>query len=117
MQDCDGLDNHSQQWLDFIQMLIRYVSSTVSEDAMEHLMAERCQLPVPIGETLMTYEECVLARGEAKGEARGEARGEAKKSQQIALNLLKEGAEEAFVGKVTGLSLEQVRELRVTRSD
>ncbi|MDX1587901.1 MAG: hypothetical protein R3296_03100 [Oleiphilaceae bacterium] len=60
----------------------------------------------------MTFEESVLARGEARGEAKGEA----KKSQQIALNLLKEGADEDYVSRVTRLSPEQIKQWQASTS-
>jgi predicted transposase/invertase (TIGR01784 family) len=52
------------------------------------------------------YQEA-LQEGEQKGEQKGELRGK----QEVALNLLKIGMNINQVAKVTGLTIEQVRQL------
>ena len=41
-----------------------------------------------------------------------EARGEAKEKIEVAINMLKEGSEAAFVAKVTNLPIEEVKRLQ-----
>ncbi len=47
-----------------------------------------------------------------KLEARGEARGENQKANKIAINMLKNGSELAFIANVTELSLAEIEKLR-----
>lgn len=54
----------------------------------------------------MTFEEAVLARGEAEGKA--------EKIQQTVLNLLREGAEEEFICRILEITPEEVRQVRAT---
>ena len=60
----------------------------------------------------MTIAEQLEARGEARGKTEGRTEGRTEALKITALNLLKEGAEPQFVARVTGLSLEQVKQLR-----
>jgi hypothetical protein len=58
------------------------------------------------------WRQETLTEGEARGEARGETRGKKIGQEEtrfsIAKNMLQEGADVAFVAKVTGLSVEEV---------
>ena len=47
-----------------------------------------------------------------KIEARGEVRGKAEGKTEVAINMLKEGADAAFIAKVTGLSLAEIEYLK-----
>jgi len=100
LHDCEGLDDHSQQWLDFIRALLHYAIGAGNVSDIDHLVEESHRLPEPIGETFMTIAEQLEARGEAKG------------LSHTACNLLKEGTDPQFVAKVTGLSLNKVWELQ-----
>ena len=51
-------------------------------------------------------------QGEKKGMAEGEAKGEKNKSIEIAKNMLKENVEKKLISKVTGLSLEEIKNLK-----
>ena len=51
-------------------------------------------------------------QGEKKGMAEGEAKGEKNKSIEIAKNMLKENVEKTLISKVTGLSLEEIENLK-----
>ena len=104
LEDCEGLDDHSQQWLDFIRSLLHYALRAGNVVDIDELIEETHRLPKPIGETFMTIAEQL--------EARGEARGKAEALKITALNLLKEGAEAQFVARVTALPLEQVQQLQ-----
>lgn len=53
-----------------------------------------------------------LAKGLAEGLAKGRAEGKAKEREEMALNMLKNGAEIDFVCKCTGFSAESVRSLQ-----
>ena len=44
--------------------------------------------------------------------AEGEAKGEKNKSMEIAKNMLKENVEKTLISKVTGLSLEEIENLK-----
>jgi len=112
LRDCEGLDDHSQQWLDFIRTLLHYAIGTGNVNDIDHLVEESHRLPQPIGDTFMTIAEQLEARGEAKGRAEGEALGEVKGVKKTAFNLLKEGTDPLFVAKVTGLSLDDVKRLQ-----
>jgi hypothetical protein len=50
--------------------------------------------------------------GELQGEARGEARGEERQKQSIALNLLRKNIPVETIAEATGLTLEQLQQLR-----
>jgi predicted transposase/invertase (TIGR01784 family) len=58
------------------------------------------------------WRQETLTEGEARGETRGETRGKKIGQEEtrfsIAKNMLQEGADVAFVAKVTGLSVEEV---------
>ena len=103
LRDCQALDNHSQQWLDFIRTLLNYTLKAGNVADIETLVAESYRLPQPIGETFMTIAEQLEARGEAKGKAEG--------LKTTARNLLKEGSDPQFVARVTGLSQDVVEQL------
>jgi predicted transposase/invertase (TIGR01784 family) len=107
LHDCEALDDHSQQWLDFIRTLLHYATGAGNVDDIDHLVEESHHLSKPIGETFMTIAEQFEARGEAKGRAEGEAR-----LRKTARNLLKEGTDPQFVAKVTGLTLDEVKRLQ-----
>lgn len=109
LRDCQALDNHSQQWLDFIRTLIHYTVGAGNVADIETLIAESHRLPQPIGETFMTIAEQLEARGEAKGKEEG--------LKTTARNLLKEGTDPQFVARVTDLPLEVVEQLQGERSD
>ena len=47
-----------------------------------------------------------------KIEARGEARGKEEGKTEVAVNMLKEGANATFIAKVTGLSLAEIERLK-----
>ena len=113
LRDCQALDNHSQQWLDFIRTLLNYALKAGNVADIDTLITESHQLPQPIGETFMTIAEQLEARGEARGEAKGKAEG----LKTTARNLLKEGTDPQFVAKVTGLSLEAIEQLQAGLSD
>ena len=52
------------------------------------------------------------ADGETRGEARGKAKGEAKKASEIALKMKKDGVDQEFIAKYTGLSPTQIERLK-----
>jgi len=52
------------------------------------------------------------AEGVAEGVAKGVAKGRAEGTEMVAINLLREGAEPAFVAKITGLTLTAVLQLQ-----
>lgn len=116
LRDCQALDNHSQQWLDFIRTLLNYTLKAGNVADIETLVAESYRLPQPIGETFMTIAEQLEARGEARGEAKGKAEGKAEGLKTTARNLLKEGSDPQFVARVTGLSRDVVEQLHAELS-
>ncbi|MEH1933390.1 MAG: hypothetical protein V7L14_06630 [Nostoc sp.] len=59
----------------------------------------------------VTYQ-AILAEGLAEGRTQGLAEGRAQEVRRVAMNLLKEGTLVEIVAKVTGLSVEQVQQLR-----
>ena len=73
----------------------------------------------------MTYAEKLIARGEEagleKGERVGLKKGEqaelVKGKEEVAINLLREGAEPPFVAKVTKLELGAVLRLKASLDD
>ena len=60
----------------------------------------------------MTIAEQLEARGEARGMARGEAQGAKKSSRLIATNLIKLWLSNEVIVQSTGLTVEEVLELR-----
>ena len=61
------------------------------------------------------HEASLLTRyqeGEEKGLEKGREEGREEGREKVALNLLKEGAEPAFICKVTGLSEEELNQLK-----
>ena len=102
--DCAELDDQGLQQLDFIITLLNYVVKTGNVIDIDHLVEESHRLPTPLGETFMTIAEQLEARGEARGEARIRV--------ETARNLLKEGSDTQFVAKITGLSLERIKQLQ-----
>ena len=65
-----------------------------------------------IGNVERTAAALAEARGRAEGEARGEARGELTKAHAIAKELLADGMSVAKVAKFTGLSVEDIKNLK-----
>jgi len=60
---------------------------------------------------MTSLAEKLIAQGRARGEAIGEARGEAKVIA-IAQRMLDEGSDLPFIVKVTGLSLQKIKDLQ-----
>jgi predicted transposase YdaD len=128
LQDCEGLDDHSNQWLDFIRTLLHYAIGTGNVIDLEQLVESSQQLPKPIGDTFMTIAEQLEARGIEKGKAQGITLGEARglevgrheglelgrteTQKTTALNMLKESLPVDLVVKVTGLSQREVEVLQ-----
>lgn len=53
------------------------------------------------------------AEGEAKGRAEGEAKGKNKANKETAKRMLELGADIEFISKATGLSKEEIEELKM----
>ena len=56
------------------------------------------------------------AEGEAKGRAEGRAEGKAEGVEETAAALLRENVDILLVSRVTGLSVERLRELQISKS-
>ena len=128
LQDCEGLDDHSNQWLDFIRTLLHYAIGTGNVIDLEQLVESSQQLPQPIGDTFMTIAEQLEARGIEKGKAQGMTLGEARglelgrheglelgryeAQKTTALNMLKESLPVDLITKITGLSQLEVEVLQ-----
>jgi predicted transposase/invertase (TIGR01784 family) len=63
-------------------------------------------------EQLQAAEQKGKLEGEQLGEQRGEQRGQQQKQQEIALNLLQENVPMEIVSRTTGLTIEQLEQLR-----
>jgi predicted transposase/invertase (TIGR01784 family) len=108
---------------EMLQQLLAYVLSSGNIDDIDGFIEASAELPGPVRSEIVSFAEKIEARGEARGRAEGKAEGiakgkaegiaegEVKGQTRIALNLLKEGAEPAFVAKVTGLPVEEVGRL------
>ena len=55
--------------------------------------------------------------GKAEGLAEGRVEGLAEGMEKVAINLLQEGVQESLISKVTGLSIEQINEIKKTHKN
>ena len=94
----------------FLLAVIRYIFNT-REDADEHLLQNLVtnKLSKVLGVEVMTLAEKLEQKGRQKG--RREGRQEAVRS--VAFRLLKSGLDESVIAKSTGLSLKELRELKL----
>lgn len=102
-----GLD---QSGLRFFEAVFRYLFSAGDAQGNSQKLFNRLKLidePL-LKEKAMTIAEQLLQEGIQEGIAKGEQ----KKAGEIALNLLKLGCDFSFIEKSTGLSFQQITELK-----
>ena len=72
----------------------------------------------PVTQELIDWHVQTIARsraaGEAAGEARGEAQGEARGIERVAKAMISDGADDAYVSRMTGLDGKAVKKLRAS---
>ncbi len=98
---------------DFVGVVLQYVlerGDMDDESAFVELINHH--ISEDTGEAVMTIAEKLMLRGERRGERKGEIRGELQGKLEVARKMLEEGSNIAFVIKVTGLSLAQIKALQ-----
>jgi len=93
-----------------VQSNIAAATAIISGLALDRKVIQRL-LRSEIMKESVIYQE-ILLEGEAKGEAKGEARGRAEEKAQIALNMVRANIDLDLIAQFTGLSLEQIQNLR-----
>ena len=87
---------------------LNYFLAVGNTEDLAQFIQNGLHLPEPIRGEFMTIAEQLQAMGEELGEKQGES----KRNKEIAVNLLKEGTEPAFVTRMTGLDMNMVLELK-----
>ena len=116
------LVTHQDKWFYFLKNLpdLKQIPSIMKEKVFKKAFrtAELAAMPE---EERELYEHdlhdywtylATLETAENKGMAKGRAEGEAQKALAIARNLKREGLDEALIAKATGLSLEEIKQLK-----
>jgi len=109
------MDKYEAQ--EMLELLLNYLFNAGNiEDIDSFVESSIEQLSSPIRSEMMTFaekmEERGIQKGMQKGMLEGEARGKQEGKQDIALKMLNEGVELAFISKVTDLSLADLRRLQ-----
>jgi predicted transposase/invertase (TIGR01784 family) len=94
---------------EYISVMLQYVlerGDLKDKPAFFELINQK--ISPEIGDEVMTLAERIRIEGKLEGIAEGELKGKA----EVAQSLLASGAELAFIAKITGLSLDQLRELQ-----
>ena len=105
----------------FERLVVEYlVQAGNISDTKRFIDIVKQRVPERVGGVVMTVAEYFEQqgmekgekRGEKKGEKRGEKKGEKKARRQVALSMIKEGSDLAFVEKVTGLTRSELDDLQ-----
>jgi predicted transposase/invertase (TIGR01784 family) len=94
---------------DFIAIVLQYLLERGElSDKDEFFKLIDTQISHEVGEKIMSLAEQLKEEGLIEGMLKGEL----KKEKEIAKRLLEEGSDPAFVAKITGLSLDKIKELQ-----
>ena len=115
-QSLNSMDLSDDLELKFLRATLNYILGTGNSVNFKQFIQQGKQLPEPVRGELMTIaeqlEQLGVEKGLVKGKAEGKAEGKVEEREQIAINLLKEGAEAAFVTRITKLKLSEVFKLQ-----
>jgi len=106
-----SMDKYEAQ--EMLHLLLNYLLSAGNIEDIDSFMTSSIeQLSSPMRSEMMTFAEKMEERGIQKGMQKGMLEGETRGKQDIALRMLNEGVELAFISKVTDLSLADLERLQ-----
>jgi len=98
---------------EMLELLLNYLFNAGNIEDIDNFMTSSIeQLSSPIRSEMMTFAEKMEERGIEKGKQEGMLEGETRGKQDVALRMLNEGVELAFISKVTGFSLAELKRLQ-----
>lgn len=98
---------------DYISIILHYIyerAELKSKEAFFNLISTK--ISTEVGEEIMTLAEQMRQEGRFEGKLQGKLEGEREKSVEIAKRLLNENLDILFISKVTGLSLNELKNLQ-----
>lgn len=122
----DELETHFDKWLYVIKNLhkLEEIPQKVKVKVFEKLF-EEAEIAQYKPKDRIAYEDSLkyyrdlksvldtsFRKGEKKGEIKGEKKGRKDEKIDIAKNAIQEGANDEFIAKITGLSLQDIKKLR-----
>jgi len=106
-----SMDKYEAQ--EMLELLLNYLFNAGNiEDIDSFVESSIKQLSSPVRSEMMTFAEKMEERGIQKGMQKGKQEGKIEGKQDIALRMLNEGVEIAFISKVTDLSLADLKRLQ-----
>lgn len=118
--EINALEGDREAILGYIRTLLYYLMNAGNVETIESLADQPIPLPEPVRGEVMTIAEQLKALGRQEGLQQGRQEGLQEGLQEAvretALKMLSEGADLEFISRVTGLSLEELANLKQSES-
>ena len=104
---------HEKEGKQLLKLLLNYLVGTGNiGDIQAFIQASHKQLSGPLRKEMMNFEEHIEEIAIQKGIEQGIEQGRSEKMKEVALKMLEENVETAFITRVTGLSLAELARLQ-----